>query len=79
METPLENHEEPLCFLTLKEAADVLQLSVRIVLRIVKRKELPAFRVGGRGQWRVSQRQLTKWMQGFQSFKIERSCGYEVC
>ena len=64
METPLENHEEPLCFLTLKEAADVLQLSVRIVLRIVKRKELPAFRVGG--QWRVNQKQLTKWMQRLQ-------------
>ena len=61
----MENELEPLRrLLTLKEAADVLQLSGRTVHQMVKRKELPAFKVGG--QWRVSERQLTKWMQGLQ-------------
>ena len=64
METPTENSDQPLRLLTLKETADVLQLSGRTVHRMVKRKELPAFKVGG--QWRVSERQLTKWMQGLQ-------------
>ena len=61
---PMENELEPLRVLTLKETADVLQLSERTVHRMVKRKELPAFKVGGR--WRVSEKQLTKWMQGLQ-------------
>ncbi|MGN6733309.1 MAG: helix-turn-helix domain-containing protein [Candidatus Binatia bacterium] len=65
MLAPMENELEPLRrLLTLKETADVLQLSGRTVHRMVKRKELPAFKVGG--QWRVSERQLTKWMQGLQ-------------
>jgi excisionase family DNA binding protein len=62
METPMENCDEPLRFLTLKETAGVLQLSGRTVRLMVKRKELPAFKVGG--QRRVTERQLTKWMQG---------------
>ena len=64
METPIESRDEPLHLLTLKETADVLHLSGRTVLRMFKRKELPAFKVGG--QWRVNQRQLAKWMQGLQ-------------
>jgi excisionase family DNA binding protein len=58
----MENEFEPLRLLTLKETADVLQLSGRTVREMVRRKELPAFKVGG--QWRVNERQLTKWMQG---------------
>ena len=58
----MENEFEPLRLLTLKETADVLQLSGRTVREMVRRKELPAFKVGG--HWRVNERQLTKWMQG---------------
>jgi excisionase family DNA binding protein len=64
METPTENRDQPLRLLTLKETADVLQLSGRTVHRLIKRKELPAFRVGG--QWRVNESHLSKWMQGLQ-------------
>jgi excisionase family DNA binding protein len=64
METHLENHDDPVRLLTLKETADMLQLSGRTVHRMIQRKELPAFRVGG--QWRVNQKQLTKWMQRLQ-------------
>ena len=64
METHLEHHDDPVRLLTLKENADMLQLSGRTVHRMIQRKELPAFRVGG--QWRVNQKQLTKWMQRLQ-------------
>jgi excisionase family DNA binding protein len=64
METHLENHDDPVRLLTLKETADMLQLSGRTVHLMIQRKELPAFRVGG--QWRVNQKQLTKWMQRLQ-------------
>jgi len=61
MESPMENRDEPLRFLTLKETANVLQLSGRTVHRMVMEKKLPAFKVGGR--WRVNERRLTNWMQ----------------
>ena len=61
METPTENSDQPLRLLTLKETADVLQLSRRTVHRMLKCKKLPAFRVGG--QWRVRESSLSKWMQ----------------
>ena len=64
METPTENRDQPLRLLTLKETADVLQLSGRTVHRLIKRKELPGFKVGG--QWRVNESHLTKWMQGLE-------------
>jgi excisionase family DNA binding protein len=62
VETPTENEPNPLSLLTLKEAAELLRLSGRTVHRMVKRKELPAFKVGG--QWRVNESHLTQWIQG---------------
>ena len=58
----MENHNASLRLLTLKEAAELLRLSGRTMMRMVKRKELPAFKVGG--QWRVNESHLTKWLQG---------------
>ena len=60
----MENHDGPIRLLTLKETAELLKLSRRTVMRMVQRKELPAFKVGG--QWRVNESSLTKWMQGLQ-------------
>ena len=60
----MENHDGPIRLLTLKETAELLQLSGRTVMRMVQRKELPAFKVGG--QWRVNESHLSKWMQGLQ-------------
>ena len=51
METPMENRDEPIRLLTLKETAELLRVSRRTVMGMVKRKELSALKVGR--QWRV--------------------------
>ena len=64
METPMDNRDEPIRLLTVKETAELLQLTGRTVMRMVQRKELPAFKVGR--QWRINESHLSKWMQGLQ-------------
>jgi excisionase family DNA binding protein len=59
---PMENDLEPFRFLTLREAANVLQVSTRTVRRMVDQKEFPAFKLGG--QWRVRESEVAKWLQG---------------
>jgi len=58
----MENSTDPLRFLTLQETADLLQLSKRTLLRMLHRKDLPAFKVGG--QWRIHENALAKWLEG---------------
>ena len=53
---------ESLRLLTLPEAAELLHVSTRTLQRMIRRNELPAFKVGG--QWRVRESQLTSWIQG---------------
>ena len=62
METSTENHDEPIRLLTLKETAELLQVSGRTVWRMVQQKELPAFKVGA--QWRFRESDLAQWLQG---------------
>lgn len=40
-------------FLALPEVAEVLNISVAQVYALVRRGDLPAIKIGGRGQWRV--------------------------
>jgi excisionase family DNA binding protein len=40
-------------FLPLADVAEVLNISVAQVYALVRRGELPAIKIGGRGQWRV--------------------------
>ncbi len=40
-------------FLTLNDVAEVLNTSSAQVYALVRRGELPAIKIGGRGQWRV--------------------------
>jgi excisionase family DNA binding protein len=40
-------------FLQLAEVADILSTSSAQVYAMVRRGELPAIKIGGRGQWRV--------------------------
>ncbi|GAB6986735.1 helix-turn-helix domain-containing protein [Nocardioides pyridinolyticus] len=40
-------------FLTLADVAEVLNTSSAQVYALVRRGELPAIKIGGRGQWRV--------------------------
>jgi excisionase family DNA binding protein len=58
----MDNDTETLRLLTLPEAAELLHVSTRTLQRMIRRNELPAFKVGG--QWRVRESQLTKWIQG---------------
>jgi excisionase family DNA binding protein len=57
----MENTPEPLRFLTLQEAAELLQVSSRTLQRIIYRKDLPAFKVGA--QWRIDRTALSKWLE----------------
>jgi excisionase family DNA binding protein len=57
----MSNTLDGLRLLTLPEAADLLQVSTRTLQRMIRRNELPAFKVGG--QWRVRESQLTRWIE----------------
>jgi excisionase family DNA binding protein len=45
-------------FLTLTDVAEVLNTSSAQVYALVRRKELKALKLGGRGQWRVEASEL---------------------
>jgi excisionase family DNA binding protein len=45
-------------FLTLADVAELLNTSVAQVYAMVRRGELDAIKIGGRGQWRVSEEAL---------------------
>lgn len=49
-------------FITLEEAARMLQISKRTVFRMVHRRTIPALRVGG--QWRIRESEFRKWIEG---------------
>jgi excisionase family DNA binding protein len=48
-------------FLTLAEAATILQVSKRTILRMIQKKDVPALKVGG--QWRLRESQLKRWAE----------------
>ena len=50
-------------FLTLADVAEVLNTSSAQVYALVRRGELPAIKIGGRGQWRVESDALETFIQ----------------
>ena len=60
-------HDGPMAddprFLTLADVAEVLNTSGAQVYALVRRGELPAIKIGGRGQWRVERVQLEEFIQ----------------
>jgi len=54
-----DNHTE-MRLITLAEAASLLQVSKRTLLRMIQKKEVPAFKVGG--QWRIRETQFKEWV-----------------
>ncbi len=50
-------------FLTLADVAEVLNTSSAQVYALVRRGELVAIKIGGRGQWRVESTQLEEFIQ----------------
>ena len=49
-------------FLTLADVAEILNISDRQTYALVRRGELPAIRIGGRGQWRVEAAALESYI-----------------
>ena len=50
-------------FMTLADVAEVLNTSVAQVYALVRRVELPAIKIGGRGQWRVEATELESYIE----------------
>jgi excisionase family DNA binding protein len=50
-------------FLTLADVADVLNISATQTYALVRNGELPALKIGGRGQWRVEADQLEAYIR----------------
>ncbi len=49
-------------FLTLADVAEILNISASQSYALVRNGELPAIKVGGRGQWRVEVTQLDTYI-----------------
>src|SRR3954447_7279312 len=50
-------------FLTLDDVAEILNVSWSQAYALVRRKELIAIQIGGRGQWRVEVAELERFIQ----------------
>lgn len=50
-------------FLQLADVAEVLNTSSAQVYALVRRGDLPAIKIGGRGQWRVEASELESYIQ----------------
>jgi len=50
-------------FLTLADVAEILNTSSAQVYALVRRKELPAIKIGGRGQYRVEAARLEEFIE----------------
>lgn len=52
----------PSRFLTLADVAETLNVSGRQVYALVRTGELPAIKIGGKGQWRVEAAELERYI-----------------
>jgi excisionase family DNA binding protein len=50
-------------FLLLSDVADILNISASQAYALVRSGELPAIKIGGRGQWRVERSQLESYIE----------------
>ncbi|MBN9621207.1 MAG: helix-turn-helix domain-containing protein [Actinobacteria bacterium] len=49
-------------FLKLSDVAEILNISTSQVYALVRNQELPAIKIGGRGQWRVERDRLEAYI-----------------
>lgn len=56
--------------LTLLEVADLLRVHPSTIYRLVKRRELPAFKVGT--DWRFNRRAIDAWRLGKETSDVSR-------
>ena len=57
----MNNDHTDLRLRTLADAAAILQLSKRTLIKIIQKKEVPAFKVGA--QWHIRESQFKKWVE----------------
>jgi excisionase family DNA binding protein len=50
-------------FLLLSDVSEVLNISAAQAYALVRSGELPAIKIGGRGQWRVEAQELERYIQ----------------
>ena len=50
-------------FLTLADVAEILNISATQTYALVRSGDLPALKIGGRGQWRVEAEQLEDYIR----------------
>lgn len=50
-------------FLTLTDVSEILNISPAQTYALVKRRDLRAIQIGGRGQWRVERSELEAYIQ----------------
>ncbi len=50
-------------FLSLADVAEIMGISVAQVYALVRRKDLKAIKIGGRGQWRVERAELESYIE----------------
>ena len=50
-------------FLTLADVAEILNTTSAQVYALVRRGDLPAIKIGGRGQWRVERAKLEQYIE----------------
>jgi excisionase family DNA binding protein len=50
--------------MTMQDVADELAVSLSQVYHMVRSGELPAIKVGGRGQWRIERARLEAYIEG---------------
>src|SRR3954454_5211146 len=50
-------------FLTIEDVAEELATSPAQIRALIKRRELPALQIGGRGQWRVERAKLEEYIE----------------
>jgi excisionase family DNA binding protein len=53
----------PARFMQMQEVADELSVSLSQVYHMVRSGELPAIKVGGRGQWRIERTRLEEYIE----------------
>ena len=68
---PFADDTLPHRFFNLKQVAAMLATSEAQVYALVRAGDLPAIKIGGRGQWRVEGRELDRWIEA-QYVKTQR-------
>ena len=56
-------NQTPGRFLTIPQVAEELATSEAQILALVKRGDLPAIKLGGRGQWRIERAKLEAFIE----------------